>query len=103
MYKRQVLALYRAGSPVDELRECELGVVVLDDTPFYAESGGQVGDRGVLQTARSIFPVEDTQKIQAVVFGHQGVVRTGVITVGDGVATRVDELARCLLYTSRCV
>ncbi|WP_186407473.1 alanine--tRNA ligase [Candidatus Accumulibacter aalborgensis] len=90
----KVLALYRDGSPVDELREGELGVVVLDDTPFYAESGGQVGDRGVLQTARSIFSVEDTQKIQAVVFGHQGVVRTGVITVGDGVAARVDELAR---------
>ena len=90
----KVLALYRDGSPVDELREGELGVVVLDETPFYAESGGQVGDRGVLQTARGIFSVEDTQKIQAVVFGHQGVVRTGVIAVGDAVAARVDELAR---------
>ncbi|WP_300453972.1 alanine--tRNA ligase [Accumulibacter sp.] len=90
----QVVALYRDGSPVDELREGEIGVVVLDQTPFYAESGGQVGDRGVLQTARGIFAVEDTQKIQAAVFGHQGVVRTGVIGLGDGVAAKVDAVAR---------
>jgi alanyl-tRNA synthetase len=75
----QVLALYRDGSPVEQLEEGELGVVVLDETPFYAESGGQVGDRGVLQGAQGIFAVEDTQKIQAAVFGHQGVVRTGLI------------------------
>jgi alanyl-tRNA synthetase len=93
-FSGKVLALYRDGSPVDELREGELGVVVLDETPFYAESGGQVGDRGVLQTARGIFSVEDTQKVQAIVFGHQGVVRTGVIALGDAVAARVDELAR---------
>jgi len=90
----KVLALYRDGSPVDELREGDIGVVVLDETPFYAESGGQVGDRGVLQTARGIFAVEDTQKIQAAVFGHHGVVRTGVLRVDDGVAAKVDVLAR---------
>jgi alanyl-tRNA synthetase len=90
----QVLALYRDGCPVEQLGEGEIGVVVLDETPFYAESGGQVGDRGVLQTAQGIFAVEDTQKIQAAVFGHQGVVRTGVIRVGDGVAAKVDVLAR---------
>jgi alanyl-tRNA synthetase len=89
-----VLALYRDGSPVDALREGDLGVVVLDETPFYAESGGQVGDRGVLQSTQGIFAVEDTQKIQAAVFGHQGVVRTGLIRVGDAVAARVDVLAR---------
>jgi alanyl-tRNA synthetase len=61
----KVLALYREGSPVDQLAEGEVGVVVLDHTPFYAESGGQVGDRGTLQTAQGIFAVEDTQKIQA--------------------------------------
>jgi len=93
-FNGQVLALYRDGSPVDELREGELGVVVLDQTPFYAESGGQVGDRGVLQGAQGIFAVEDTQKIQAAVFGHQGVVRTGVVVVGDRVAARVDVVAR---------
>ncbi|MBS1228497.1 MAG: alanine--tRNA ligase [Proteobacteria bacterium] len=89
-----VLALYRDGSPVNELNEGELGVVVLDETPFYAESGGQVGDRGVLQSAQGIFAVEDTQKIQATVFGHQGVQRTGRLKVGDTVSAKVDTLAR---------
>ncbi|WP_313954127.1 alanine--tRNA ligase [Accumulibacter sp.] len=93
-FSGQVLALYRDGSAADELREGELGVIVLDETPFYAESGGQVGDRGVLQGAQGIFAVEDTQKVQATVFGHQGVVRTGAIKVGDKVAARVDVLAR---------
>ncbi|MBN8449567.1 MAG: alanine--tRNA ligase [Candidatus Accumulibacter sp.] len=90
----KVLALYRDGSPVGQLKEGELGVIVLDETPFYAESGGQVGDRGVLQSAQGIFAVEDTQKIQAAVSGHQGVVRTGLISVGDGVLARVDVQAR---------
>ncbi|WP_291991573.1 alanine--tRNA ligase [Candidatus Accumulibacter sp. ACC003] len=93
-FNGQVLALYKDGSPVNELKEGELGVVVLDETPFYAESGGQVGDRGVLQAAQGIFAVEDTQKVQAAVFGHQGVVRTGAIVVGDRVAARVDVVAR---------
>jgi len=93
-YDGKVLALYRDGSPVDQLGEGELGVVVLDETPFYAESGGQVGDCGVLQGTQGIFAVEDTQKIQAAVFGHQGVVRTGLLSVGDRVAGRVDVLAR---------
>ena len=90
----RILALYREGSAVDELREGELGVVVLDQTPFYAEAGGQVGDRGVLQTGQGIFGVEDTQKIQAAVFGHHGVVRTGSLRVADGVVAKVDALAR---------
>jgi alanyl-tRNA synthetase len=89
-----VLALYRDGSAVGALQEGELGVVVLDRTPFYAESGGQVGDRGVLQSTNGAFEVEDTQKIQAHVFGHHGVVKTGSLVVGDAVLARVDELAR---------
>ncbi len=92
--KGNVLALYRDGSPVNELQEGETGVVVLDDTPFYAESGGQAGDRGLLQSTHGIFAVEDTQKIQASVFGHHGVVRTGKISVGNGVTAKVDALAR---------
>jgi alanyl-tRNA synthetase len=71
-----------------------MGVVVLDHTPFYAESGGQVGDRGELRAAAGIFGVEDTQKIQAAVFGHHGVVRTGKLAVGQGVVARVDVAAR---------
>ena len=93
-FKGNVLALYKDGIPVNTLTEGELGVVVLDDTPFYAESGGQVGDRGVLQSVHGIFAVEDTQKIQASVFGHQGVVKTGAISVGNGVTAKVDLLAR---------
>ncbi|MBK8889172.1 MAG: alanine--tRNA ligase [Dechloromonas sp.] len=92
--KGNVLALYREGVAVNQLNEGETGVVVLDNTPFYAESGGQVGDRGVLQSVHGIFAVEDTQKIQATVFGHHGVVKTGAVTVGNGVAARVDVLAR---------
>jgi len=69
-------------------------VVVLDHTPFYAESGGQVGDRGALQGTQGVFEVEDTQKIQAQVFGHHGVVKTGSLVVGDTLLARVDEDAR---------
>ena len=89
-----VLALYRDGAPVSELLEGEMGVVVLDVTPFYAESGGQVGDCGELRGSAGIFGVEDTQKIQASVFGHHGVVRTGRIAVGQGLLARVDAHAR---------
>ena len=93
-FKGTVLALYKDGGPVNELNEGDLGVVVLDETPFYAESGGQVGDRGVVQSVQGIFAVEDTQKIQAAVFGHQGVLRTGKLKVGDAVNAKVDLLAR---------
>jgi alanyl-tRNA synthetase len=90
----RILALYRDGAAVDELREGDLGVVVLDDTPFYAESGGQVGDRGELRGAAGIFAVEDTQKIQAAVFGQHGIVKTGTLRVGEKVTARVDVAAR---------
>ena len=92
--KARVLALYKDGSPVETLAEGDLGVVVLDATPFYAESGGQVGDRGQLQSAQGIFAVEDTQKIQAAVFGHQGVLKTGTLKVGDALVAKVDVPAR---------
>ena len=92
--KGNVLALYKDGVSVNELKEGEQGVAVLDDTPFYAESGGQVGDRGVLHSVHGIFAVEDTQKIQASVFGHHGVVTTGKLSVGNSVNARVDVAAR---------
>ena len=92
--KAVVLALYKDGTPVNTLNEGDLGVVVLDETPFYAESGGQVGDRGVLQSAQGIFAVDDTQKIQATVFGHQGVLKTGTLTLGEAVTAKVDRLTR---------
>ncbi len=92
--KGNVLALYKDGVAVNQLNEGEMGVVVLDNTPFYAESGGQVGDRGALQSVHGIFAVEDTQKIQATVFGHHGIVKTGTLSVGNNVSARVDVLAR---------
>jgi alanyl-tRNA synthetase len=93
-YKGNVLALYKDGVAVNQLNEGDLGVVVLDNTPFYAESGGQVGDSGVLQSVHGIFAVEDTQKIQATVFGHHGVVKTGTLSVGNSVNAKVDLRAR---------
>jgi alanyl-tRNA synthetase len=93
----RVVALYRDGSPVDALATGQSGVVVLDRTPFYAESGGQVGDRGELTksgTCLSLFAVHDTQKIQPDVFGHHGEVKTGELKVGDTIAAKVDGQAR---------
>ena len=92
--KGKVLALYKDGAAVNELNEGDLGVVVLDNTPFYAESGGQVGDRGELKGVGGIFAVEDTLKIQAAVFGHHGVLKTGKLAVGQEVAARVDVASR---------
>ena len=89
-----VLALYKDGSDVETLAEGDLGVVVLDHTPFYAESGGQVGDRGELRGSSGIFAVEDTQKIQSTVYGHHGVLRTGTLSRGQVVTARVDIAAR---------
>ena len=90
----KVLALYKDGCPIHTLNEGDMGVVVLDNTPFYAESGGQIGDSGELKSANGIFAVEDTQKIQASVFGHHGVLRTGTLTVGDALSARVNLQAR---------
>ena len=86
----KVLALYVDGTPATELKAGQNGVVVLDTTPFYAESGGQVGDQGLLQTAGARFDVEDTLKIKADVFGHHGVLSQGSLKVGDAVQAQVN-------------
>ena len=86
----RVAALYVDGSQANAAQAGEDAIAVLDHTPFYAESGGQVGDRGELRNARSRFVVEDTVKVQAAVFGHQGRVVEGEIRVGDTVSARVD-------------
>lgn len=90
----KILALYKDGAAVNHLSEGDQGVVVLDNTPFYAESGGQVGDTGTLKAENGIFAVEDTQKIQAAVFGHHGILKTGKISVGDSLKANVDLVAR---------
>jgi len=93
-HEGMVLALYREGSRVDFIEAGDEAVVVLDHTPFYAESGGQVGDSGELLAATGTFIVADTQKIQAEVFGHKGVLRSGRLVTGDTVVAEVDCLAR---------
>jgi alanyl-tRNA synthetase len=90
----RVLALYREGVSVSAIEAGETGVVVLDRTPFYAESGGQVGDSGELVSGVGTFIVEDTQKIQAEVFGHKGRLDTGRLAVGDEVTAVVNASLR---------
>src|SRR4051794_7464873 len=90
----RVVALYKDGTPVQLLEEGQPGVVVLDKTPFYAESGGQVGDSGALSAEGVLFGVEDTQKIKADVFGHHGVQTQGRLKVGDTVKASVDMQLR---------
>lgn len=90
----KVTALYLDSVSVKALSEGDAGIVVLDTTPFYAESGGQIGDCGELHALNGIFKVEDTQKIQAAVFGHHGVLATGTLNVGDTLTARVNITAR---------
>jgi alanyl-tRNA synthetase len=86
----QVAAVYVDGTSVPAAKAGDDAVIVLDHTPFYAESGGQVGDTGELRNARARFVVEDTVKIQARVHGHEGRVVEGEVRVGDALDARVD-------------
>ncbi len=89
--KAKVLALFRGDQSTKELLKGESGIVILDVTPFYAESGGQVGDQGIIKTSNSIFAVEDTQKIKAKIYVHYGVVESNSIKVSDEVIASVDH------------
>jgi alanyl-tRNA synthetase len=93
-HKAAIIALYSDGASVQQLSAGQAGIVVLDSTPFYAESGGQVGDQGVIQGGAGVFEVEDTLKVQADVFGHHGELVSGVLKVGDLVDAVVDEVKR---------
>jgi len=86
----KVAALYVDGSAVAKIEAGQDAIVVLDTTPFYAESGGQAGDTGVLEAAGALFAVADTQKIQPDVFGHHGNLVKGALSVGDTVDAKVD-------------
>ena len=90
----EVLAIYRDGSSVQQVEAGDSAVVVLDRTPFYAESGGQVGDAGQIVSGSAAFDVADTLKIQATVFGHHGRVEAGRLAVGDRVTAQVDAKQR---------
>ncbi|PNB74355.1 alanine--tRNA ligase [Pseudomonas sp. GW456-E7] len=89
----KIVALYKDGQSVDVLSEGEEGVIVLDQTPFYAESGGQIGDCGFLQAGAARFDVRDTTKTGGA-FLHHGVLDSGSLIVGTPVEAHVDAEVR---------
>ncbi|MBR7792881.1 alanine--tRNA ligase [Undibacterium sp. FT147W] len=94
-HEAKVVALYVDGSAVNEVKAGQQAIVVLDTTPFYAESGGQCGDSGVLMGLDgAVFEVADTQKIQADVFGHHGVLKSGSLTIVQNVKAEVNAEIR---------
>lgn len=99
----KIVAIYVDGTPAAELKSGQDGIVVLDTTPFYAESGGQVGDAGVLQSGSALFKVEDTQKVKADVFGHHGQLAQGTLNVGDHVTAKVDMKRRAATMRNHSV
>ncbi|SDQ37420.1 alanine--tRNA ligase [Paraburkholderia tuberum] len=90
----KVVALYVDGASVQQAQAGQQAVVVLDHTPFYAESGGQVGDQGVLANASTRFAVVDTLKVQADVVGHHGTLEQGTLKLGDIVKAEIDAVRR---------
>lgn len=92
--KSTVLALYVDESPVNEVMSGMDAVVVLDQTPFYAESGGQIGDTGEMRNQQMLMQVDDTLKIQADVYGHHGKIIEGHLKVGDTLFAKVDPFSR---------
>ncbi len=99
----KVVALYLEGTPVAELKHGQSGIVVLNTTPFYAESGGQVGDEGVITSGSAQFAVADTQKIKADVFGHHGLMEQGTLSVGDTVNAQVNQVVRAATMRNHSV
>ena len=90
----EIVAIYADGVSARELKQGQNGVLVMASTPFYSESGGQVGDAGAIFSDHALFDVADTQKIKADVFGHHGTLKSGVIKVGDGVTAHVNSSLR---------
>ena len=98
-----IVGLYFEGAAVQKLTEGQAGIVVLDNTPFYAESGGQVGDQGFVSAEGVLFGIEDTQKIKADVYGHHGTQIQGTLTVGDTVKAAVDGARRAATMRNHSV
>jgi alanyl-tRNA synthetase len=99
----KIVALYVDGTPTAVLKTGQNGVVVLDTTPFYAESGGQVGDEGVIIAGSARFEVGDTQKIKADVYGHHGTLAQGTLNVGDTVTAQVNMTQRAATMRNHSV
>jgi len=99
----KVVAIYVDGTSAQMLEAGQSGVVVLDGTPFYAESGGQVGDQGVIHAGATRFAVDDTLKIRADVYGHHGRLEAGTLRVGDAVQADVDTALRAATMRNHSV
>jgi len=95
----KILAIYQDGISVDKLDSTSVGIIVLDNTVCYAESGGQIGDIGSITNGSGKFTITDTQKIKSKVFGHVGKVDSGTMCVGDTVECSIDTATR--LSTTR--
>jgi alanyl-tRNA synthetase len=96
----EIRALIKDGKSVNELRAGESGAIVLNQTPFYGESGGQIGDRGVIRTANGRFSVTDTQKRAGDLFVHLGTVASGPIKVGEGAELEIDHARRTAIRSN---
>ena len=99
----KIVALYVDGTSTAALHAGQSGVVVLDRTPFYAESGGQEGDQGTIGAGSACFTVADTQKIKADVYGHHGTLEAGTLNVGDTVQAQVDLQLRAATMRNHSV
>jgi alanyl-tRNA synthetase len=99
----KIVAMYADGAPVSALKAGQSGVLVLATTPFYSESGGQVGDQGAVFCDQGLFQVADTQKIKADVFGHHGTLQSGSLAVGDAVTAHVDASLRAATMRNHSV
>ncbi|KRA13987.1 alanine--tRNA ligase [Acidovorax sp. Root568] len=99
----KIVAIYVDGTSAAALKAGQNGVVVLDTTPFYAESGGQVGDEGVITSGSARFAVGDTLKIKADVFGHHGTLEEGTLNVGDTVQAQVNTAVRAAIMRNHSV